>query len=126
MSKLGDALTTTLKAAGDLSAAQFKVMKISGVNTVTTNDSATGKVIGILLDKPAAAGEGAEIAYFGPTKAIIGSGGCTAGDLLGPDASGTLVVKTTDKDQVIAKALVTAVAGDVADVLLTGVAWLGA
>lgn len=123
-SRLGSMVESFI-ADSDLSAKQFFVVKVSGVNKVDLNDSATGKVLGILQNKPSADGQAAEVCIFGPTKGKIGTGGCSAGAYLGFDTSGQLVAKTSDKDLVAAYALETAVAGDIAEIFWFGPTFLG-
>ena len=69
-----EALTCiSMKAAGDLSSKQFYCMKVSAANTVDTNDAAGGRVIGVLQNKPDAAGRDATVAVAGRSKAVAGA-----------------------------------------------------
>lgn len=82
-----DTQVITLKAAGDLSAAQYLFMKLSAARTVTTCGATTDKVIGVLQNDPNAAGLPAVVAYSGTVK-VIAAGAITAGALVGPTAAG--------------------------------------
>ncbi len=88
----------SLAAAGDLSAVQFYCMKISAADTVTTNDTAGGPVIGVLQNKPSAAGQAAEVAYDGVVKVVAGAA-VTAGAFVKSLANGKIddaVASTVD------------------------------
>lgn len=63
----------TLQAAGDLSTKQYYCMKVSAADTVTTITAAGTPVIGILQNKPSAAGEAAQVAVAGVSKVVAGA-----------------------------------------------------
>ena len=77
----------TKKAAGDLSTKQYLFMKVSAAQTVDTCAGTTDKSIGVLQDKPSAAGKDASVAVDGTTKVIAGAA-ITAGAYVAPMASG--------------------------------------
>lgn len=82
-----------LLAAADLSSYQYRFVMLSADKTVSYATAAHAATIGILQDKPAAAGRACKV--FGPgniSKLKIGSGGCTAGQKLASDATGQGVV----------------------------------
>lgn len=84
---LGDPVS--FKAAANLSSSQFCAVKISAADTV--NLAGDGEdCIGVLQNKPGAAGRGAEVRTYGPTKGKAG-GTCTAGGNAGIDSSGRFV-----------------------------------
>jgi hypothetical protein len=122
---LEDALVTTYPANGDLSTKQFYCVKPITGGKVDLQDSATTTNIGILLNKPAAAGEAAEIAYYGPTKAVAG-GTVAVGDRLGSDTNGKVVALTADKARVFAICMQAGVSGDTVEIMYIGESWLGA
>ena len=101
-------LATGLKVDADLSARQFEAVKMSGTdNEVSIVSGTTDKPIGILQNKPDAAGEAAEVVIFGMSKARYG-GTVNAGDLLSVDGDGELVAVVAGTDTtryVIAQAL---------------------
>lgn len=108
-----------LKASADLSAKQFRVMKVSGAGTVTVCAAITDVVIGILQDAPVS-GQPAAVAFDGLSKAVAG-GTVAAGNLLGTDNQGRVVaiVAGTDTTQYsVAVARSAGAVGDTIDVLL--------
>lgn len=101
-------------AEADLSAKQFLAVSISGVNEVNLAAGA-GAIFGILQNKPKA-GEAADVAIFGITKAIAGVGGWSAGDKLEVEVATSKLVNNTTGNTTVALALTDAVAGDIATV----------
>ena len=116
------------KASANIGPSRF--IKRSGANTVAIC-GAGEKMIGISsefsnyppipnqTEYAAASGDSCAFTMVGdgqqedrPVLLIIGSGGCTQGDLLKSDASGGGVVASTDKDCYGALALQTANAGE--------------
>lgn len=83
-----------LKAATDLSAKQFYILRISADDTVNTGNT-TSYPFGIQQDKPAAAGRGVSVRISGLSKCVAGEE-ITAGNPIAPDASGKGVVATAD------------------------------
>ena len=104
---------TTFAATADLSAQQYKAVKLSTANVKNTFAceicaGATDKPIGILQNKPLL-GQAAEVACRpGDIVRVFTDGNAGAiaiGDYLGTDAAGKLVKKSADHDYVIARAL---------------------
>lgn len=67
-----------LVAAVDLSAYQYRVMRLSAAKTVNVasnnlGSSAVGLAVGVLLNKPAAAGRAATVANEGTCKVVAGA-----------------------------------------------------
>jgi len=116
-------LTLSLKAAGDLSAAQYKYMKISAAETVTTCTAATDIPIGILQNDPDAAGKTAEVMVLGVSK-VAGDEALTVGWLVGTSADGQADRKIpgTDTSEYVMGQVITAngAAGDYASVTVNG------
>ncbi len=107
MAEFGSQLSYTMKAAGDLSAAQYHIMRDKADGTVDI----TSKVniltaVGVLQNKPAAANRAATIAYAGKSK-IRAGGSITMGDLLTTNSSGRAATAGSG-DLVIGRALATA------------------
>lgn len=78
----------SFKAESDLSGRQFRGVRVTAANTVGTSYiSGTDYVIGVLQNKPSAAGVPADIQINGISK-VVTSGTCDAGQLLvcGSDA----------------------------------------
>ncbi len=117
-----------LSTLTDLSASQFLAVQLDTSNALTVKAIAavTNRPIGILQDNPlGATGKPvpATVAYVGITKAIAGTGGWTRGDRLGVNATGGLItlteaIATTNNCWIIAVALDSASASDIARVLL--------
>jgi hypothetical protein len=79
----------SLVAAANLSANQYYAMRVSAADTVNVANAAGIPVVGILQNKPSAAGHEATIAYTGVTKAVAG-GAVAAGALVKVLANGKL------------------------------------
>lgn len=101
-------------ASADLSSKQFYAVALSGSRTVNLA-STGGKIYGILQNKPTS-GQAADVCIFGITKALAGSGGWTAGNSLKVDASGSLIATSSGDANVVAVAVETASAGDIATI----------
>lgn len=80
-------LKISVEAAGDISASQYLFMKYDASGHATVITSATDKVIGVLQNKPKAAGHMAEIVVAGVTK-VIAPGAVAIGAYVGPDSAG--------------------------------------
>ena len=76
-------------AAADLSLYQFHFVKLSADNTVNICAADTDIPVGVLQNKPDAAGKPAQVMMFGVTKLMIGTGGALTFSLaVGTDANG--------------------------------------
>lgn len=107
----------TAPANGDLSSSQFRLVDINSSGNVAVVASAGAKGVGVLMNKPSAAAEDAEVAVAGVAKVVIGSGGVTAGNKVQSDASGGAIVASTS-DHVFGTAMESVAAGAVGAVLL--------
>lgn len=85
-----------LTASADLSAAQYKLVKMSGAKTVTTCAAVTDKPIGVLQNNPVS-GAAADVCLFGISKVVVGAS-VTAGDTVGADTSGRAVTYAEGTD----------------------------
>jgi hypothetical protein len=84
------AVKTTFTAGEDLSAAQFKFVKIdNGTGNVVAVDGATDRPVGVLQNAPES-GQAAEVTIVGGTKVSAG-GSASAGEPLFASASATAV-----------------------------------
>lgn len=106
-----------LAAAADLSTHLYRGVRVSGVRVVNKVTASTQRPLGILQNKPIA-GEGATVAFGGQSKAILGTGGATAGQELMFDANGALVVAATTGNIVAAIATETGVAAEIISVMV--------
>lgn len=116
----------TLESAADLSTHQFKfvigVAGVAGGQQARVNVSgANGRAIGMLQNKPTAAGLGAVVRIAGRSKLVVdGTTPIVAGNPLKSDATGRGVLAGTDKDKVAAIALEpSTVANDIIDALVS-------
>ena len=103
-------------ASADLSASQFCFVVVNS-NGQLAAPSAGGDADGILQDKPNGQGVQGELAILGVSKALVGTGGVTAGDLLAVDASGKVVTAATG-NKIVGKALATGAAGVIIPALI--------
>lgn len=85
--------TFSVPAAANLSADQNCFMLVGA--TVAKNTVAGGRVDGVLLNKPSAAGQAAAIATRGIVKVRCGAGGFTAGGRVMSDNAGRAVAWVT-------------------------------
>lgn len=97
MSTRGDYKTETFKASGDLSAHQYKFVKLSADKTVALCSVLGERAIGVLLNKPTAAGQPAEVALAaGGGKIPVKLGATvTFGQRIATSAAGVGVVALT-------------------------------
>jgi hypothetical protein len=105
----------SLEANADLSAKQHTIMHIVAANRVTFGTGGTTKNIGVLQNKPAAAGRAAEVRVAGLSKLQIGAS-VSVGDHITADSAGRGVGTTTDGHICVGYALE---AGDAADETIT-------
>jgi hypothetical protein len=93
-----DTLDITLLAAADLSTYQYRFVKLTADNTVNVC-GAGEQAIGILQNKPSAAGKEARVRVFGVSRITNGTAGAIAyGVKVMSAADGKGVASTTDKD----------------------------
>lgn len=108
-----------LTAAADLSAAQYKAVKLNTTGQVALVAAATDAGIGVLLNDPAAAGDPALVAVLGEAKGLAG-GNINEGASLGFNTTGQFVATTTDNARTCGYAIQAASAGQLFKILLTG------
>ena len=100
-------LNITLVAGADLSAAQYKFVKLNSSGQAILVAAATDKPIGVLQNAPASGGE-ANVTISGGTK-FVGSGSIAVGAQIGSDANGkgaALVAGTDTTKYVVGTVLV--------------------
>lgn len=110
-----------LAAAADLSLYQYRVMRLSAAKAVNVAShnlgaSAVGLAVGILQNKPAAAGRAASVAQSGLSKAVAGAT-VTVNALVTHDASG-YVIDAVSGSTVIGRALEAGAAQEIITVQL--------
>lgn len=107
MSEYGEMKTVTLEANGDLTALQYEFVIMTAANRVgLAVDAGVETLVGVLQNKPAAAGRAATVAVLGETK-IVAGGSVTVNDLITTNASGRATAATSG-DYVMGRALVAA------------------
>lgn len=118
----GICIDWSFEAGGDLSAKQYYgvTLNSSGQVAVAGVSDEAEQPIGVLQDKPDTAGHVAQVRLLGITKASIGSGGVTAGDLLATEADGQFVTASGVTTRVVGIALETAAAGTTGTILFCG------
>jgi hypothetical protein len=111
-------LILSFTAAADLSAKQYKFVKLASATTVNVAGSAEA-AIGILQNKPTS-GQTAEVMIQGVSDLVVGTSGVAAVmDKIASDTNGDGTTDSTDKHIYNAIALETGVDNDVISVLLT-------
>jgi hypothetical protein len=117
---LTDAITKSYKAEADYRLMQYHAVKV-GAAAGGVLLAGAGEGFGILANKPNL-GEAARVCRMGLAKAYVdgtAGGGIAIGSYLKADASGHLVVTTTDNDNVVAKAEAASTAlGDIIEVFV--------
>jgi hypothetical protein len=107
----------TFIAAADLSSSKYCIVKLDTNGKAAIATLATDNIIGVLQNKPKA-GEAAIVRFLGTTK-VQASTGITLGAFVTATAAGQGVTTTTDKANIIGRALETATAqNDLIEVLL--------
>lgn len=104
----------TLVAGADLSAAQYKFVKLNSSGDVIAVAAATDRPIGVLQNAPAS-GQEAEVLIVGGTKLVSG-GSIGEGAALGTSATGTAVSLTAGTDTtkyILGSAITEAASADV-------------
>lgn len=120
MSQSIKSFSKSFKSTGDLSAKQNYIVKadVSNDQSVVIAAAATDPIVGVLENKPTA-GQAALVQILGTAKVIAG-GTVTRGDVVTSDSAGKAITTTTDKDVAVGRALESAVAGDIFEILLMG------
>ena len=110
-----------LVAAADLSAFQYRVVRLTTTaNNVNVASHALAAsplaAIGVLQNKPAAAGRAASVAYSGHSKGVAGAT-ITLGQMLSHDGSGYLIDAVSGAN-IVGRAMEAAAAQEVFSVML--------
>lgn len=114
-----NALKITLVAGADLSAAQFKFVKLNSSGQAILCAAATDKPIGVLQNAPTS-GQEAEVTVIGGTKVVLG-GSVTEGAAVGTSAAGAGVALTVGTDTtkyVVGQALTEGASGEIITVVI--------
>lgn len=103
-------------AAGDLSAHQYKFMALNSSGQVALNTASGGDCLGVLQNKPAAAGQASTVTTGGVTKVIAGAS-FNPGVAIMSNATGLAITATTGL-KILGVALEAGVNGQVTSVQL--------
>jgi len=125
----GPLVTKTFKAKRDLSSYQYHAMTLDTDGLIDYCDTSAGtKPIGILQNKPNAANAEAEVGISGSSLMLVNAGtDISQMDLLGSGNDYHGVKVTADNSMFFAQALEDATEdGDIIEVLLTGIGYIGA
>lgn len=115
MSHSNSKTVTSFEAGSDMSADQFKFVGINASGQLALAGDGT-TAIGVLENKPAAAGRAGSVAIAGIVQVLCG-GTVTRGGQVASDAAG-LAVDSTTADIILGEALMTGAAGSVISIML--------
>jgi hypothetical protein len=87
----------SFKAAADQSTKQYYFVELSAADTVAVCNAAADRAIGVLMNKPAAAGQAADVRILGIAPVVSDGSGTNiaVGDYVGPSSAGKAVKKAT-------------------------------
>lgn len=106
-------VSITLEAGSDLSAGQYKAVNVASDEQIDLVAVKGAKVLGILQDKPAAAGRAANVGVEGVSKVLAGAA-VAAGVEVIVDATSRVIATDAADQYILGTALTTAAAaGDV-------------
>lgn len=108
----------TVPASADLSANQYLAHEVNSSGQLALNSAITDAV-GILQNKPSAAGRGGTLRIAGVSKFTAGTSGVTAGDKLSPEAGTGKLITASATDVPCGIALVTVAANAIGQCILT-------
>lgn len=94
----------SLPASADLSTYQFRQVMIDAGGSVAVSTGSLSATIGILQNKPAAAGVAAQVAIGGVSRCLSG-GSVASGDLVKSEGAGLAVVTTTTGNTIAGRAV---------------------
>lgn len=117
MSVKGNGTFNSFIAGVDLSAAQFRIARITGNRTVGLSTAANNDSIGITQDR-VPQGQPMNVQSEGHSKVFYGAT-VTAGQPLTSDANGRAIPATTGR-QIVGRAIIGGAANDLGEILLGG------
>lgn len=110
-------LDITFRSAANLANNQFYIVSLTSNPKEVNLANATSKPIGVLQNKPTAAGRAAQVRVAGTSKVVAG-GTINVGDYVKSDANGKAIATTTNGDEVLGIALESAAANEIFEVLI--------
>ena len=117
MSSESTLTSLSIPAAGDLSSSQYRVVDINASGSAALVSTAGGKNVGILQNKPTAAGRAAAVAISGVSRIVLG-GTVAAGAEVISDVNGAGIAQSSAGQFVIGTALRGGSAGQIGEVLI--------
>jgi len=108
----------TLKAAADLSSYQYYFVLVSAADTVNVDTTGGAACIGVLMNKPSAAGQAAKVAIAGKVPLRAGDT-IAAGAKLCAEATTARAITATTGDEIMAVALQAAADGEYFEALIS-------
>lgn len=117
MSRESTLTSLSIPAAGDLSSSQYRVIDVNASGLAAVVAAAGAKNVGILQNKPNAAGRAAAVAVNGVSKIVFG-GTVAAGAEVVSDATGAGIAQSAAAQFVIGTAVRGGSAGQIGEVLI--------
>ena len=108
----------SLPANADLSASQFRFVALNSSGNVILNVTAGGDCIGVLQDKPSAAGQTAEVAMLTPGSRVkvVSAANLAPGAKVQSNDAGAAIAAASG-DHVLGTVVVGGVAGDLIEII---------
>lgn len=116
MSFNAQGIDLTFNSGSDLSAQQYRIVKLTSSDLAVANATDLNQV-GVLRDNPVGAGKPCNVRIFGASKVKLG-GTVAKGDRLTSDASGNAIVAAAGK-QVVGIAMTAGVNGDIGNIFIS-------
>lgn len=110
MATQGNQIRESMVAGADLSALQFTFVKMNTTDSTVIAAGNGEAAFGVLINDPTS-GQAATVVTHGRVMIEVGTGGLTAGDLIGVDANGEAVTAASP-DIVVGQCIVGAAAGE--------------
>ena len=110
MATQGNQIRESMVAGADLSALQFTFVKMNTTDSTVIAAGNGEAAFGVLINDPTS-GQAATVVTHGRVMIEVGTGGLTAGDLIGVDANGEAVTAASP-DIVVGQCIVGASAGE--------------
>ena len=121
MANIRRAVTVTYPASGDLSASQLRIVPMDDNGRIIINTGTATPCLGILLNKPSAVDQGAEVAIIGSIVKLEAAGAVSERDAIRAEGGGRGSPTTTTANAIVGYALTPAAASaDLFEVLVTG------
>jgi hypothetical protein len=107
----------SVPASGDLSAAQYLIMDVNSSGQLATVATKGAKMVGILQDKPAAAGRPGALAINGKAKVVLGATVAAGAEVIS-DAAGKAIATDAADQYVLGTCMRGGAVNEVGEVLI--------